>query len=510
MPAANTDKFLKATRKRAGALDSSGISSAVIDNFGLDSGSGLPTDTAISIVIDRVDSNGVKTPAKEEEIIGVVSGDQIVNAVRGVSGTAQSHAAGAVWEIRLTAAQWNRMVEGMLAEHGQDGKHSIAALDGIRYAADAGGDDTYAVTLSPVPAAYYAGMEVNFKPTTANTGACTLDVNGLGAKTIKKSVSSDLATGDILAGQLVKVIYDGTNFQLVNTPVTMNEDYKIEPTVASNNLTLALKDKDGNDFSASNPLRLKIDTVVNVITSAISFTKNAGTNYGNAGSAELATKEIDWFLYAIQETGGSAGVKFGYSRIPFARKMGDFVNTTTSEKYIAGNWTNFNSTDKVCVIGRFAATLSASASYNWSIPTFDSTNLINEPVFETRWLDFATVFTAAGGTAPTFGSLNQNKYKIAGNHLYFHSSLQNTSGGTAGAGAVDIYQNLPFSGNSLASTNRGMLGVAQVLGTINLCLHISYRTANTICLQKSATNNVLANEFASAAREMYTDGHFEI
>ncbi|MEK9700342.1 MAG: hypothetical protein VW270_31460, partial [Candidatus Poseidoniales archaeon] len=84
-------------------------------------------------------------------------------------------------------------------------------------AADAGGDDTYSVTLDPVPAAYYAGMEVNFKPTTANTGACTLDVNGLGAKTIKKNVSTDLATGDILSGQMVKVIYDGTNFQLVST-----------------------------------------------------------------------------------------------------------------------------------------------------------------------------------------------------------------------------------------------------------------------------------------------------
>lgn len=84
------------------------------------------------------------------------------------------------------------------------------------YAASAVGTDAYAVTLSPVPAAYVAGMEVSFKADVANTGSATLNVNGLGAKTLVKNVSDILATGDILIGQLVTVRYDGTNFQLVS------------------------------------------------------------------------------------------------------------------------------------------------------------------------------------------------------------------------------------------------------------------------------------------------------
>lgn len=216
MPAANTDKFQKGARKLSGTIDSSGIINGTVDNWGMGSGASIPTDTAVEITIDRVDSNGAKTPDKEEVIRGVVSVDRIISAVRGVEGTAQPHSAGAVWEMRLTASMWNRFIDGILTFATQTGKLILSALDGPRYGADAGGDDTYAVTLDPVPAAYYAGMEVNFKPTTANTGACTLDVNSLGAKTIKKSVSSDLATGDILAGQMVKVIYDGTNFQLVS------------------------------------------------------------------------------------------------------------------------------------------------------------------------------------------------------------------------------------------------------------------------------------------------------
>ena len=86
----------------------------------------------------------------------------------------------------------------------------------INYAEDAGSTDAYAVTLSPVPSQYTTGMVVNFKANTVNTGACTLNVNSLGAKTIKKNYNSDLVDGDIKAGQRVSVIYDGTNFQMIS------------------------------------------------------------------------------------------------------------------------------------------------------------------------------------------------------------------------------------------------------------------------------------------------------
>lgn len=83
------------------------------------------------------------------------------------------------------------------------------------YATDAVGTDSYAITLSGV-SAYVTGQTFKFKAATANTGACTLNINALGAKTIKKNVSTDLATGDILANQDVVVIYDGTNMQLIS------------------------------------------------------------------------------------------------------------------------------------------------------------------------------------------------------------------------------------------------------------------------------------------------------
>lgn len=87
-----------------------------------------------------------------------------------------------------------------------------------QYAASAAGTDTYAVTLSPVPAAYVNGMAVRFKADVANTGAATLNVNSLGAIAIVTSVGTALATGDIVANQIVQVIYNSTGpvFELVN------------------------------------------------------------------------------------------------------------------------------------------------------------------------------------------------------------------------------------------------------------------------------------------------------
>lgn len=129
MPALNTDKFRKVAPNTGWQLDAFGISDASVTSFGLISAAGLPTDTAITITVDRVDSVGLKTPAKMERIKGVLSGTTLSSCVRGVGGTAQAHSAGAVVEIVIDSTLHNDMVDGILAEHGQDGTHKdITAL----------------------------------------------------------------------------------------------------------------------------------------------------------------------------------------------------------------------------------------------------------------------------------------------------------------------------------------------------------------------------------------------
>ena len=83
------------------------------------------------------------------------------------------------------------------------------------YGADAGGDDTYVVAVVPVLAAYTTGQELRFKPTTANTGACTIDF-WPGVKNIKTIDGNDPQTGVIRANGVYTVVYDGTSFILQN------------------------------------------------------------------------------------------------------------------------------------------------------------------------------------------------------------------------------------------------------------------------------------------------------
>ena len=78
------------------------------------------------------------------------------------------------------------------------------------------GTNTYTLTVSTTISALSVGFTVHGVFTNANTAAATLNVNGLGAKSIKKAVSTNLAAGDITAGSARVLVYDGTNFQLIN------------------------------------------------------------------------------------------------------------------------------------------------------------------------------------------------------------------------------------------------------------------------------------------------------
>lgn len=86
----------------------------------------------------------------------------------------------------------------------------------VAYAVDSVGTDSYAITPSPAITAYAAGQHFTFLVGTANTGPATLAVNGLAAIPIVKNVNAALITGDILANQVVEVVYDGTNMQLLS------------------------------------------------------------------------------------------------------------------------------------------------------------------------------------------------------------------------------------------------------------------------------------------------------
>ncbi len=78
------------------------------------------------------------------------------------------------------------------------------------------GTDTLTGTVVPALSAYATGNQFSFLVANTNTGAVTLNVDGIGAKAITRTGTTALVAGDMVAGQAVEIIYDGTRFQLVN------------------------------------------------------------------------------------------------------------------------------------------------------------------------------------------------------------------------------------------------------------------------------------------------------
>jgi hypothetical protein len=229
---------------------------------------------------------------------------------------------------------------------------------------------------------------------------------------------------------------------------------KISVTVATNNITVAIKTLAGTDPSAGDPVYVRINGTVRSITSALSVTKNAGTNWFNAGASEHATIEIDYFVYLIWNTTPVTDViDIGFARLPNFRVYSDASGTTTNEKYLAyGNGSAPTSTDDLVNIGRFGATLSVGASYNWSVPTFTSSNLIQRPIYETRWTAWTPTFGGFSSAPTNIG----HYYKIVFDHIWL--KLRQATNGTSNANTFTITP--PFNQRSITNMAYDGMGTA--------------------------------------------------
>jgi hypothetical protein len=95
---------------------------------------------------------------------------------------------------------------------------AIASLNTFsNYLVDTGAANAYIVTLGAgLTCSLSAGLRVQFKAANANTQASTLNVNGTGAKNILTIGGLALTNNMIPANGIIDVIYDGTQYLLLN------------------------------------------------------------------------------------------------------------------------------------------------------------------------------------------------------------------------------------------------------------------------------------------------------
>ncbi|WP_282243331.1 hypothetical protein [Psychrobacillus sp. NEAU-3TGS] len=159
-------------------------------------------------------------------------------------------------DITLTNSNWDIIDEELKKN----------ADNAVKYAVDTGSANAKVVTLNPALEGYKEGMAIAFKNRLQNTGAITININGLGVKSILKSNGNDLTSGNLKADSIYTIRYNGTSFILQGEGGSGN-------ALASDLLSGKTASTDAGDIIGTMPNRGAGGTVT---PSTVNQTKEAG------------------------------------------------------------------------------------------------------------------------------------------------------------------------------------------------------------------------------------------
>lgn len=327
--------------------------------------------------------------------------------------------------------------------------YKLSGVTGSDKAASLTGTETFTNKTLTSPK-----INENVVVTATSTELNYVDIATLGTAEASKAVTADSSRNVTSgAGVLTWQNIVATSGMQFNSPQGFGTNYRIVKSVASNDVTVALKLLDGTtDASSTAPMSFRIGNTLRSVTGALSFTLNDGTNWFNVGAADLATKDLDFFVYVIYNTTTTPAVYLGMSRLSGIKVFGDSTNTSTSDRYL--NFSGANTpaaTDECEVIGRINLTLSAGAGFTWSLPA--TARDFSKPIYETRYFVYTPTISLNGaGTAPTYTGTTTGFAQIQRYNTVFGFTMQNAAGGTAGSGAGVVNASLPISSVAAAAT----------------------------------------------------------
>lgn len=268
------------------------------------------------------------------------------------------------------------------ASYGQAQDSTPTYLTGVA------GVDTITASVTGL-AAYAAGQTFRFISAGANTGAVTLNVNAIGAKAITKQGTTALVAGDIASGVTVTVVYDGTQFQIIN----------ITGTVTLTALTAGTVSTTGDatvGTTTANSARTLTVTNTNVGASAsagVTITSDAGSISTSIGSSAAgATASIinsSTGVFNIY-TSGATVLQLGTNNTPgrLIISSAGAVNAAVSLSENSTRVFSRNSAD--------AGAIPAAQAYSAANAVYTFAHgLSATPIFVSAW---AVCTTAAGST----------------------------------------------------------------------------------------------------------------
>jgi len=179
----------------------------------------------------------------------------------------------------------------------------------LKATATTGSANAYVLSSGLSLTAYATGLTLRIIPNFTNSGAATINVDGLGAKSITKLGATAVASGDITSGRIYTLSYDGTQFQIV-------EINALDPTLST--------------IAALTPTTDQSIYFTGSDTAATYSLTSAGRSMASAASATAQTALLNEFT----GDSGSGGLK-GLVKAPIAGDSGKYLKGD-------GTWSTLN------------------------------------------------------------------------------------------------------------------------------------------------------------------------
>jgi hypothetical protein len=171
----------------------------------------------------------------------------------------------------------------------------------IPFVTTGGVANAYTVTLNPAPAAYYEGMRILVKFHAANTVSTpTINVNGLGAKSIYKQGVNFLTVGELAQNSILGLVYYGAGYFCLDSSRDAHTLRGMFPVTSATANTVIQRDADGRAKvaapSAADDIARKdtVDAVQSNLTAHLAAAVHMGARGYAVGETTASTTSASY------------------------------------------------------------------------------------------------------------------------------------------------------------------------------------------------------------------------
>lgn len=336
----------------------------------------------------------------------------------------------------------------------------------ITYCLDTGAANALVASLDFPPSAYTAGIELTVKVAATNTGVSTLNLNGLGVKTIKRANGSALAAGDLTAGYIVKLVYDGTDFRLLGA----------SETAASSSATAAAASAAAAATSETNAATSATNAANSATAAANSATDAANSATDAANSAAAAGDKV-------AKSGDTMTGALTLSGAPTADLHASTKKYVDDAVFAAGSYTADGATITLSA-GVFSLTTIANNTVLGNV-----SGAIAKPgaLTATQLTALINSFSSTlSGAAPASGGGTTNYLRADGAWAAPPGTQTDITGNAGTATALQNARTIAISGTIATGTATSFDGTANISIPIT-SLNVGNATAGTLAVARGGT-----------------------